>query len=460
MNIKLDDNFNQWADTHVFYEMFTHKLSNDSQKIILDEFMWRQKAIQHSPNGKLLIDNSFFHCLKADKKIYLAHVSPNLKNVLQNNNLHPSGGCLVGAIYCTPLIKDTNGLRMHNLGKYIFEEEAPKLLNNNKSNSLGIIIIEIDLQNVTKNNLIGIDYLRLGKIHFNIYKELEYLLSSKERYNLEEISISRIRKSLEYLSLCNKAYYLDNKVNPYNFLKLFIETMEYLPILGYFYFEILSEYIMLYQDNNLSLNYRMLGEFYSPSYKNLIPNQYPKLPTNFSLRQFKPSLSTLITYLKDNKIFSKLNTDHLLTYITDRIIFLTNARLLSQESGLINWNRFKWDFENLSYNATPLVGHIIHRELRSFGRYPNFYFYFDQYKALQIWNYWNHMNIAIPFNGIIPKGEIGINPAYTDLKYKVYTCKIKKYPENTYLIPDKQITVNIEPKLVNLKFAFMRSKDK
>lgn len=460
MSIKLDDNFNQWADAHVFYEMFMHKPSNNSRKIVLDEFAWHQKAIQNSLNGKLLTDNSFFHCLKTDKKIYLAHTTPNLKDVLQNNNFHSSGGCLVGAIYCTPLVKDGGGLRMHNLGKYIFEKEAPRLLNSDKPNSLGIIVFEIDLRNATKNNLIGIDYLRLGKIHFNIYKELEYLLSSKERHDLEEISISRIRRSLEYLSLCNKAYYLDNRINPHDFFKLFIETIEYLPILGYFYFEVLAEYIMLYQNNNQSLNCKTLGEFYSPSYKNLVPNQYPKLPANFSLRQFKPSLNTLIAYLKNNNIFSKLDVNHLLAYITDRIIFLTNARLLSQESELINWNRFRWDFENLSNNATPIVGHIIHRELRSFGRYPNFYFYFDQYKALQIWNYWNHMDIAIPFNGIMPKGEVGINPAYTDLKYKVYTCKVKRNLKSTYLEPDKQVMIKIEPKLVNLKFAFMRSKDK
>jgi len=152
--------------------------------------------------------------------------------------------------------------------------------------------------------------------------------------------------------------------------------------------------------------------------------------------------------------------EHFVSYVVDRLIFLTNARLLSCESELIDWSRFKWNFDNLSRHATPLVGHLIHRELRSFGRYPNFYFYFDQYKALQVWNYWNSMDIALPFNGIIPKGEIGINPAHADLNYKIYTCKAKHDLDKTYLEINKRINIDIEPRMVNLKFIFMRSKDK
>ena len=41
-----------------------------------------------------------------------------------------------------------------------------------------------------------------------------------------------------------------------------------------------------------------------------------------------------------------------------------------------------------------------------------------------MWNYWNQMNIAIPFNGVIPKGEIGVNPGYANLKYRIYQGKI------------------------------------
>ena len=143
----------------------------------------------------------------------------------------------------------------------------------------------------------------------------------------------------------------------------------------------------------------------------------------------------------------------------EKLIFLTNARLLSKRTKLTNWNKLTWDFESLSDFAAPLIGHLIHRELRSFGRYPDFYFYFDQYKALQIWNYWNYMDIVIPFNGVIPKGEIGINPAYPNLKYNTYIGEVENKNEHTFLHPKKQIQLDITPKLVDLKFTFMRSKE-
>ncbi|MEK7163046.1 MAG: hypothetical protein AAB696_02030 [Patescibacteria group bacterium] len=451
------DQFNKWNSAHVFYGD-NICVPNNSKKIIADDLLWREKAISESKNGKLLIENSFFKTLKNDKKIYLAHITPKLKNIIKDNNIQPSGGCLVGSIYCTQLFNENKKLRMHNLGKYILEEEAPRILNGDKF-LLEILVIEIDLQKKIKNNLKGIDYLRLGEIHFDIYKQLEYLLSHKERNSIEKICEDRIKKSLKYLNICNELYFKNKKVDSKKFLNLFIDTIEYLPILGYLYFEVIGEYIMLYQDNDQSLKYKELGEFYSPTYKNLISSQYPKLSVDFSLRQFRPSLEFLINYFKKNNIFRELDIDHFISYISNRIIFLTNARFFSNKIEIIDFNKIELNFNSLSHYVSPLLGHLIHRELRSFGRYPSFYFYFDQYKALEVWNYWNYMNIAVPFNGIIPKGEIGINPAYTDLKYRVYTCKVKKKLENTYLEIKKEIKINIVPELINLKFAFMRSKD-
>ncbi|MFJ4428797.1 hypothetical protein [Streptomyces bobili] len=50
--------------------------------------------------------------------------------------------------------------------------------------------------------------------------------------------------------------------------------------------------------------------------------------------------------------------------------------------------------------------------MRILQRYPQLYLAFEQAKALRAWNYWNHHQIATPFNGFLPKGEIGVNPAY------------------------------------------------
>jgi hypothetical protein len=133
------------------------------------------------------------------------------------------------------------------------------------------------------------------------------------------------------------------------------------------------------------------------------------------------------------------------------------SRLLPNTQA-INWENFEWNFDNLLELVGPLTGHLLHRELRNFGRYPSLYFYFDQSKALQIWNYWNHMDVTIPFNGIIPKGEVGLNPAYPDLNYQVYLGKVIKKNGITKIVKDILLDISIEPRLVDLRYTTMRNK--
>ena len=114
--------------------------------------------------------------------------------------------------------------------------------------------------------------------------------------------------------------------------------------------------------------------------------------------------------------------------------------------------------DSLSEHFKPLLGHIIHRELRNFGRYPNFYYYFDQVKALEVWNYWNYSNIITPFNGVIPKGELGINPAFPNLEYNIYKNKIVEEGGECFVDVKEKIKVDLVPRLVDLKFTTLRNK--
>ncbi|MEV4560627.1 hypothetical protein AB0K51_27030, partial [Kitasatospora sp. NPDC049285] len=141
-------------------------------------------------------------------------------------------------------------------------------------------------------------------------------------------------------------------------------------------------------------------------------------------------------------------------YLTDRISHLVAARLFTPGQVPDRWRHTKWEFDSLSSQLGPLLGHLIHRELRTFGRSPDFYFYFDQVKALQAWNYWNHLDIPVPFNGTIPKGEIGINPAYPDLEYRVWRAEAD---EAGHLHPTEQLDLTVAPRLVDLRATLMRN---
>ncbi len=94
----------QWADAHVFYNMYLHKPAKNAPEIEKEEFLWREKLISESPNGQLITQNSFFETLKKSSKIYLAHITYNLDKILANKRIFPSGGCLTGSIYCVPVV--------------------------------------------------------------------------------------------------------------------------------------------------------------------------------------------------------------------------------------------------------------------------------------------------------------------------------------------------------------------
>ncbi|MEX0918402.1 MAG: hypothetical protein WDZ85_00305 [Candidatus Paceibacterota bacterium] len=459
------NNLALWEDAHVSYEIHEHDIGNkdSDSKIKKEDNEWRHKLLTETPNGNLLLKNSFFNDLKSQDKVYLAHVTPNLHNIQDNGVLYPSAGCLVGSIYCTPVFMEEGKLRMHNLGEFIFNKEMPlftKFIEKRNQKPLEIIVFEIDLPTTNENNLVGVDYLRLGNVHFDTYKALEYLLSPHERSNLQEICTNRVRRAFNYLYTCNQIHQSNTRLDSIKFLEMFINAIDHLPILGYFYFEVLTEYIMLFQDNRESQIFSKLGEFYSPSYKELIFYLCPHLSRNFSLGEFKPTLKGITRYIKKRKIIKNFDENTMFEYLTRRLVFLTNARLFSEDTEFNNWKHLKWEFDDISGGMDKLLGHLIHRELRNFGRYPYFYFYFEQHKALSIWNYWNYLNIAIPFNGIIPKGEVGINPAYPDLKYKTYSTEIVKENGYSYLNLKEELDLDIAPKLVDYKFTSMRNRCK
>lgn len=460
--VKMDfrEKISDWSEAHVFYNLFTHKPAGDSSRDLLNEYKWRMEAMA-APNGSLLTENSVFDLLRKNNKLYFLHVTPNLKKILENGSIYSSGGCLMGAVYATPLFQDKGRLRLHNLGKYIYEKEAPRALYYSGSkNKLDGLVVEVVLPRGNHENLIGIDYTKLGKVHLNIYRELEYLLSFEERLRIYKILIDKTRKSMAYLDLVHNAYFYDREIDPEEFFRLFVAAVENLPILGYLYFEVVAEYLLLFQDCPSAIDRKKIGEFCNFTYKDLMFDFFPSLLKSTSLSIFSPSIERLAGYIEKKKIISNLDRKKMVDYMARRLTFLTNTRLLNSDNPdtAIHWLAMKWDFEHLTTVAPGLLGHLIHRELRNFGRYPDFYFYFDQFKALQAWNYWNHMDIAIPFNGFIPKGETGINPAATNLKYKIYSAKITSDKIFSFAEPQAELPVKLVPRLVDIRFTTMRSK--
>ncbi len=451
-------NFDLWSDSHIFYNELSSTLATKLTTESKADYLWREKIYSETPNGLLLKKNSFFSNIHNNGKQYFAHITFGLQEILQSQSIFVSGGCLVGSVYCVPLTQDENGLRLHNLGEYIYSQEAYILSQKHyEGKSPNIIVFEVDNASSLNNHLIGIDYLRLGKIHNAIYKDLVYLLSLEERYKLEGVVCRSIKNSFDFLELCRSMFYEKRKLNPEHFISCYIDAINNLTILGYLYFEAVCEFVVFHQDSKISNKYKEVGEIYNEIYKSLMYDLAPQLQGNFKLSAFCPSLDSIYEYLFKKKVIGKITKTQMGEYISERLLILVMSHLLSG-SEHTDWKRFEWTFDNVSHTIPSLVGHLLHRELRNHGRYPSFYFYFDQTKALQIWNYWNHMDVTIPFNGIMPKGEVGINPAHPDIKYKTYIGEAEVKKGFTYVNLGKQIDVVIEPRLVALRYTTMRNK--
>jgi hypothetical protein len=450
------DTYEEWADAHVFFDTAptADAARQPGDPLAAQSRAWERRLVEDTPNGQLLRRNALFDSLGNDRTVHLLHVTHALEQITEHGFLHPSGGCLVGAVYCAPLTSTDSGFRMHNLGSYILDKEAPASVARTgvPRRTPTPLIFEVQLPAQAYRGLAGVDYLRLGSIHLRIYSRLEYLLSKAERHRLRETVVSRTKNSTAFLALAATIAYEGARVRSDAFLRLLDENIPRLPILGYVYFEALAEYLMLYSTTPATRRSAALGEFNNWLYKEMLFASFPHMAGRFDLARFRPSPGDLDALLA--RVDGSVDPRHAREYLTERISHLVAARLFTPGRAPRAWHHRRWEFDSLADELGPLLGHLVHRELRTFGRYPDFYFYYDQHKALQAWNYWNHMDIAIPFNGTFPKGEVGINPAYPDLRYRVWRAE---RDAAGHLHPAAELNLTIAPRLVDIKYTLMRN---
>ena len=258
------DAYHLWADAHEFYGASVLPGTPESAGLTA---AWETRLAEETPNGALLRSNALFDALINNTTLHLLHVTHALEEISEHGVLYPSGGCLVGSIYCAPLTPTGEGLRMHNLAAYVLDREAPAFLRRvgRPGATPTPLVFEIDVPHQAYRGLAGIDYLRLGAIHLRIYSLLEYLLSQTERHRLHETITSRTKNSAGFLALASAIAQANTTVDPERFLRLLHETIPRLPILGYVYFEALAEYLMLHSTSPETRRLAELGSSTSSS---------------------------------------------------------------------------------------------------------------------------------------------------------------------------------------------------
>jgi hypothetical protein len=445
----------KWSKAHTSFNKVEETLVKKVNRTAGAFEVFLSEAIQQSPNGSLFYHSGFLNDLMNNRKFYLGHITFQLVDILKTGMIYSSGGCLVGSTYCFPFtrISDTE-YRFHNLGEYIYSEETV----GRSRNVPDVILFEIDLAAQSHGNLLGLDYLKLGEVHYDIFSELEYLLSSQELFDLKKRVEMDIVQSLPFFKLCNEAWLGHVRISPDIFLQSLHETIPRIPVLGYVFLEAIAGYLMLYSDCENAQKFLRAKEAYNVPYKRLMYALHPEYKKNFRLSDFNPTVQKVCDYIRKEGFIRSLSDAHLTEYIVKKIISLVNQVLISDVGQKRVITNKTWTLERMAEYFKPLIGHMIHRELRSFGRYPDFYFYYDQMKALQVWNYWNHMGIVIPFNGVFPKGEIGINPANQELSFRSFRCKTHARDGFLFAEPVEELQLRFVPRLVDLKYTLMRNK--
>lgn len=412
-----------------------------------------------APFGDLVKRNSFIELLRSSETVRLLHITTNLAEVKRQKRLFASTGCLVGSIYCAPLFPGPRGLRAHNLGGYIYEHEAQRALRSKKldSRTVSPLIIEVKLPAHTPQGIVGVNYLRLGAVHMQMFNKLAARLPKHSRTQLEQLICQQIHHVMPFLKICHQISAQGKSYDPGRFFETLSQTVPHFPMLGYIYFEAITEYIMLFSSDKQSQRLAAQGEINCWGHKEFIFRAQPSLLHSFNLGNFRPNLADIQNVLRQlaSEKITNVDASALATYTMHRVSSLVCDCLLNDTDHLFCSHTAHYEFDQFTVAAPQLVGNAIDRNIRVTKDLASFCYEFDTYRARQIWHHWERTNLILPFNGLLPKGEVGINPAHSQLEYKIYDARPVYISDELYIEPTNALDIKIVPELINPSLAFM-----
>lgn len=321
--------------------------------------------------------------LKLKKSNGYLHLTPNLAQIINSKKLLCSSGGLGGVVYAVPIEKKV----IHNLGIYILTKELPMFLKGNliKNNIDGIYIIP-------DNAEIGyVDYLEFGECYNYLYNKNNYVVDKKE---LEKYVNETLESVKNIICLTTKKENINN----------IFDAMNDNVVLKVFLFEVISEYLFLFQKNlpNDYMNNEVAkGAIYELS---------NELKIKFSLSKFNVRFDDLCSFLNKSSLFEKTNIKE---FFCSRIQFYLKKYIIN--------------------NNSNLYGHVL---LRKFNIRNELESDFSQL----IWEDARRKKCSI-LTYILPKGEVGILPSSN---HKLYSCEI----HNNLCDMKKELEVKINNELL------------
>lgn len=326
------------------------------------------------------------------------HFSPNLPKILETGSINLSGGGLIGAIYVTPIRSDG---RVHNLGKYIYENEFPQSLNDKRVECL---VFEV-------SNKQYLQSLNEGK--FNYIFKSSYYTQSETPPKYEDLYKHSLLEITKLLESGDDDFLLKADI----FFQKFI-------FLKHVYFESLNEFLYTRQNSSISLRSLEEGEVYAENIKDYLFEVTPKLKTNFSTTHILTDSKKHIDNLKNKKnIIKNFDSNDFLNFLIHRIRFYL-TELQNQPEALLGRLMLKME----TGTCRQYIEQIGADRLREESNHISLY----QYET-------------------IPKGEFGITSSDNVLIYKADYS-------NGAIKQNQQINLKINPSLTTNSQSILRVK--
>lgn len=419
------------------------------------ELAWQRYFIDHTPNGSLIRNNSLFEALRTGEKDYLLlHITPSYELIRESGLLYPSGGSLGSTVYCVPAHDDGT---VHNLINFILNYEIPQ---SHKVRGITgkrpqVLAISVAAESYRRANmeLAGLDHLLLGTLQSEIYEDFlrEADVKPAQQHALEENICSRIRDNIAFLNLCTE-YDLE-ALPAVSFFELFSNLLRTSPFFGYLYFEVLVEYVALFQDDAATKALRGYGEFNNHNHKKMIFEVATHLLSSFKLIEFNSPVLLFADYLQSKSdqgiCIPHFEREHFLNFMKWRIAQVIRYKIM-QRTPITDRD----SFQDLCQSHPSLIGQMIRTEIALSQELKSIAYVYDILRADAIRLFWNKNNILFPYNAIIPKGEVGINPSFKGLDYRIYEASIDKAHNKVRL--EKETGIRLAEELINPALSTLR----
>ncbi|GHF33360.1 hypothetical protein GCM10010218_13070 [Streptomyces mashuensis] len=418
----------EWEHAHTDYTVPARRRIPAS--LADSEGDWRHYLEHSTPNGWLMQHSAMTEALVSGKPMYLLHTTKDIDAIRTSRQLHVSTGCLVGALYCSPLASQREGLRPHNLGAYLMRTKP----------STTPLVVEVTPDAPIRPK--GVDYLHLGAIHLRTYLRYQSFLTPAENDQLDRAVLTGLHAAAAFLDLALRNAAGHATPAP-EFIDQLSDAVTHVPFLGYLYFEVLSEYLMLHSTTPETKTFAQAGELNNWLYKRLAFAAVDGMDQLFDLARFSPRHHRLVQLIEG---MEPVLGPGVAEYVRRRLshLFARTALHPSEDAASVTFQGA--DLSTIQTAAPGLLGQMVFREIRYLARYRQLYHCFEKSKALEAWDYWNSEGIPTPFNGILPKGEIGINPVYPRSSVRVWTAE---QDSEGYLHPAEEVTAVFMPHLAS-----------